>query len=545
MTSREKKEFTASESYYSFLKNFVTTKSEDARVFGKYYTDWKVAQNLTDLMVRNNAVLLQKKSLNVIDPFSGDGRLIVCLLRSLKKDNYSGEVTIHLWDIDQTALANATQSIEAEAFKLKIKVCIDAKECDSFVEYHNHISSYDICVTNPPWGLIKPLKALSRRCSDQEWDNYRLALQQYQSYFEEEFSQPSSKKRFGKFGANLGRAGVEVSTLITKKNGVCGIVSPASLLTDQVSFELRQKLYEVYGLSEISYYPAELKLYGSADVSSVTIIMRNELKSAPIVYSYKNDDEFVILQFDESDLSRFKKDGYVFPLVPKADNDFFIENTDSFQTVLQYCNDNELKFCREIDETKIAEKLKSEGDLPFAKGFMVTPYEYTQGGLFLNTEMVTPPNSVYKPKIVWRDVSRSSQKKRIKATLLPIPTIAGNSLGQIVSEIDSDKNIVILLGFINSFVFEYLARRLLSSNHVSSGVIKQLMIPSNFDKEELLFLTRQAILSKHTTPDLEAKIALAYGVHTEQFQKILSTFELSDTEFNNFMEAYLNANNNS
>lgn len=55
---------------------------------------------------------------------------------------------------------------------------------------------------------------------------------------------------------------VEVALRTIKFSGVCGIVSPASLFNDQVSGELRKWIFENYKVADITYYPAELKLYG-------------------------------------------------------------------------------------------------------------------------------------------------------------------------------------------------------------------------------------------------------------------------------------------
>ena len=150
---------------------------------------------------------------------------------------------------------------------------IDSRKTDAFVEYKNLEGTYDICVTNPPWGLLKPQKLFSKSNNEETLIGYRSVIEQYDLFMKNAFalSQPSSK--FGKWGTNLARCGTELALRLIKKTGICGIVSPASLLNDQISNKLRGWIFENYTVTNVSYYPAELKLYGSADISSITMVI--------------------------------------------------------------------------------------------------------------------------------------------------------------------------------------------------------------------------------------------------------------------------------
>ena len=92
---------------------------------------------------------------------------------------------------------------------------------------------------------------------------------------------------------------------------------------------------------------------------------------------------------------------------------------------------------------------------------MVDRYSFVGDGLFLNENIVQAPDSTNMYKIVWRDVSRDSQVRRIKATLLPPGYICGNSLGVIYGKEDALPYMKMLLAIMNSLIYEFQARSLL------------------------------------------------------------------------------------
>ena len=132
---------------------------------------------------------------------------------------------------------------------------------------------------------------------------------------------------------------------------------------------------------------------------------------------------------------------------------------------------------------------------------------------------------------MWRDVSRNSQKRRMKATILPPGYIAGNSLG-VISNMDESKNklLFLLLAIMNSMIFEFQARGQLVSNHVSSGVIKQLRIPRLAENEEILTKVDNQMAGQNEEWNIEVLIAKMYGLTKEQFMSVACRYNLSENE---------------
>ena len=79
------------------------------RVTGRFYTPAFIANQLVDAVLR--AWKPRKKTVKVIEPFCGDGRLVALLLKqsALTKPRRIWEVTI--WDCDQSALSAAKEKI--------------------------------------------------------------------------------------------------------------------------------------------------------------------------------------------------------------------------------------------------------------------------------------------------------------------------------------------------------------------------------------------------------------------------------------------------
>lgn len=147
-----------SEEYYQFVDAFTQTDFEDEKILGKFYTDFDIAGSMMRLLSKCYVCDTFSSELRVIDPFCGDGRLIISLLSELQDSGKlsSNHLFISIWDID----ANAA---------------------DAFVEYYAVRGKYDICVTNPPWSLLKPQKLFSKSNDEEAMVGYRNAIEQYDS----------------------------------------------------------------------------------------------------------------------------------------------------------------------------------------------------------------------------------------------------------------------------------------------------------------------------------------------------------------------------
>ena len=181
-----------------------------------------------------------------------------------------------------------------------------------------------------------------------------------------------------------------------------------------------------------------------------------------------------------------------------------------------------LSFTRELDETRVKEKLLPTGRIEFAKGYMVDRYSFTSDHLFLNEEIVVPPTSSFTSKIVWRDVSRDSQVRRIKATLLTSGFICGNSLGVVYGDEATLSSLKMLLAIMNSMIFEYQARSMLVSNHVSAGIVKQIRVPRPCVDMNIVELVDKQLAGQDVEDSIELAVAHLYNLSVNEYEIIVN-----------------------
>ena len=526
-----------SNNYYGCLNSFTQSEFETAKILGQFYTH----QNVADTMVENllESMDISGDCISVIDPFCGDGRLIVTLIQKLAIVAPSCRIEVTIWDVDEKGLEIAKQNIQNTAEQCNISVSIAAEATDSFARYYEKQYSYDVCITNPPWSILKPQKYFADQHDTEEQEVFNQAIASYDAYMKEEFhvSQPTSK--FGKWGTNLARCGTEVALKLIKPNGFCSIVSPASLLSDQVSERFRKWIFDNYSLSHINYYVAGAKLYGSADITSVTLLFKHSREESEIqVFSYDEHLHAKKHTISVAEYDYIGRNGYVFPFETGIG---IISTLISFEKLPALGNNLfGLKFCREIDETRIQERLVAEGKTVFVKGYMIDRYSYQPSPIqYANPEKCNIPDSTNFERIVWRDVSRNSQLRRVKATIIPPNTIAGNSLGVAYLESYDASKLRYILAIVNSIVFECQARSLLVTNHVSAGVMKKIHmpVPDQEIEKKVVPLVNQCLQGDNSAePYIESLIAINYGLSLEEFLDLSKSYYETEEAYTALLE---------
>lgn len=519
-----------SKPYYEQVHLIAESPDEQAKALGQFYTNSSVADKLAEGVA--SCLLKRGKILNeyaIVDPFCGDGRLITHFLKICSKLNmFTGvHFKVKICDVSEEAVQAAYNSIDAIAKELHINVDIEANRVDSYVYYKDVKNSYDICLTNPPWGLLKPLKKVTEHCSETEAATYKDTMRAYANYMASEFAIAKSTRNFGDLGINFARCGWIVALELLKKEGMCGIVSPASIFTDHISSEFRKWLFEHYNVFLVEYFPAEMKLYGKADISSITAIVEQGTTSEVAITKNLTNKCLATYQYSKSEWSYIKAKDYVLPLTLTNSMLRVLQRMESLETLDAFSRNNKLKFVRELDETRVTEKLKSTGTIRFLKGHMVSRYKVDVQELYLNQDVYPAPVSCSRPKLVWRDVSRSSQLRRMQATFIGGNTIAGNSLGVLSSENGNEMLLKCLLGILNSWVAEFFVRPQLVTNHISSGVLKTLKLPKVFCSNALLNMVEQQLHGKDVQSKIDAHVAKLYSLTKEEYVGILEEMEVS------------------
>ena len=475
-----------------------------------------------------------KQVVTLADPFVGDGRLICCFLEHFAPQLIHTSVIIYISDIDSSALDVAQRNIAEIAAKNLISCEIYAEHGDAFVSFQKLFNSIDCCLTNPPWLLLKPPKKnlFSSVAASAE---FLHALEKYEQAIKSVYTQSQPIKTFGRWGTNLARVGLELAFRLLKNDGVCAVVSPASFVSDQVSKPLRKWLFKNFTITDIDYYVPEAKLYGVADVASITLVGKKG-QYTHSVHIRKFDSKLKALDCDigEKEFDYVSRNDYVIPLEINSETFSILQGFEAFPQLKEHSEFTGLVTSREIDETRISEKLSRNGEYLFLKGYMVSRYNFSADTeKFINSDKVVIPPSAHKSRIVWRDVSRMSQARRIIATIVPPGLVAGNSLGVAYFPKDNDFMLKVLLGIMSSFVFEFQVRLLLTTNHVSAGILKLARIPNIPEQTASQIvaivdglLNQNPQDSTALQEELESTVALLYNLSPEQFSSLLSAFQL-------------------
>lgn len=498
-------------------------KSMLQRATGRFYTHDFIIKDLTSALLSDKCLLKNARSeLRIIDPFCGDGRLLIALIKQATSFSALRNIRwrVSAWDIEQEAVEAAKQSLEELASSLGLTIELDAVCKDTLLQSAEYYGHYDVVITNPPWEMLKPDQRETETLSTEKQQQYRDGLRSYDEQLAEylPFSQPS--KKFAGWGTNLSRCGLELSLNLISENGFCAIVLPSALLTDQVSIGLRKWMLEGNSLRRVFCYPAECRLFEKVDQPSVAIIsQKSPSHSVEVGVTRYNSDchpcEEEILTLGKNDLESLN---YCIPLdYPKAVTYRLLEWSTLPRIGDYEGKDKELLWLgRELDETGFTEFVSAQGDIPFIKGRTVDRFVLNSGEQFVSADLCSNLQSVHHKRIAWRDVSRRSQIRRMRATVIPSETVTGNSLHVCYFRDDNEDRLLALLGIFNSIPFEIQVRTRLGTGHVSLGVVRQIHIPRLEDGDTIRRLSGEVrkVQSGDKTAEisLEVMIAKMYGL---------------------------------
>lgn len=520
------------------------TKCLNTRLFGRFYTHELIGHQLAN-QVADALGKTKKRCIKVVEPFCGDGRLIVYLLEA-SANKLSGrkvEWEIELWDNDETALKLAEKSITSKAKELNFRVKLNIYHGNSFEKALRSYSCFDVCITNPPWETLKPDARELKHLSKSESDQYIEELRRQDAFLAKGYPLSRPAKKFSGWGTNLSRCGAEAALNLVNANGICAQVLPASILGDQSSEKIREFLFGEFTVSQVSFFAAETKLFEKVDQPSIFIVAQRggTTCGAPTITSHSKDLKESKIILSKEEWTAISSQQFRLPIHFGLQITGIINRLNYLPKFsdLEGASNDDLWAGRELDETGHQEfpTSKEKNHLPFIKGRMIerfgTPSSPTR---FVPREKVPKvPPSVKYSRLVWRDVARPNQKRRVHATIISPGWIAGNSLHVAHFRDDDAMKLKILLAIINSLVFEAQVRQFLATGHISLGAVRQARIPEfprGSEAKNLVSLVDQALQkTSSNSSQIEVAIARLYGLSKDEFELVINSFEkLTDDE---------------
>ena len=507
-----------------------------SRAMGRFYTHELIGKRLVHILLKTYQFNGYTK-IKLVDPFCGDGRLICWLLEEINYYKIPNDCIwyIELWDCDEVALNKAKQNVTNLAKGINLEIIVETVLGDTFKYAQEHFGKFDIVVTNPPWEVIKPDRRELKKLSEESVAKYIAHLKHHDQLLTKlyPFSQPLRK--FAGWGTNLARCGTEIALRLTASQGICGLVSPASLIADQVSSRLRHWIFREHSICDIAYYPAEAKLFDQVDQPSITLVASpgggNECFSTTLNTFDKKGKKQTQTPFSINWHS-LESTSFALPLqlgVNQMQLLFKLKHLPQFVD-LEGENPNNLWAGRELDETRHQSFLGNTGEYLFTKGRMIKRFGLAETpSKFVKRDGPRIPQSANYYRIAWRDVSRPNQKRRIHATLIPPKWVTGNSLHVAYFRDHDLERLKALLAIMNSLVFEFQVRAYLATAHISLGGVRKVNIPS-LDNCDLIIklskLTDESLDGNESSHiDLEIEVAKLYGLSQNEFELLLSSFK--------------------
>lgn len=507
------------------------------RATGRFYTSETIGRALARGVFTAWSPKQGHAVVTVIDPFCGDGRLVAWALEEASALGIEATAwRISLWDTDADAVAQAALRVREVCQRLRLSGEISTQVQDTFLSAPNRAERYDLCVTNPPWEVLKPDRRETSSMSAKDKRAYTDALRAKDRQLSGLYGHSVPTKRFSGWGLNLARCGVEVSLKLTAPGGVCGIVSPASLFADQTSQPLRKWLFSQAALHAVHHFPAEMKEFEGVDQPCANVILLRgaDAEVRPFLLDYRTPTEFERVDIPQDAWVKAREEGGVLPMQFGVS----LMALSAWVAELPLLGDLEgdgptdLWAGRELDETGYQEYLCDAGEFAFVKGKMVTRFALSdEPKRFVKATGPRVPSTARMLRLGWRDVARQSQKRRMHAALIPAGHVTGNSLSVAFFRDGDAHRLTALLAVFNSLVFEAQARMLLATAHVSLGAVRQVRVPTLDSPALVSDLVRLVARCApgddidEAAADLEARVAIAYGLNQTQMGIVLSAFD--------------------
>lgn len=522
------------------------------RATGRFYTGEPVGRQLAASLAE--VIIDTAKScgplVRVVDPFGGDGRLVAWFIESCVERGFTPRSWyVELWDLTDVGFQKASRRINALRQK-GLSIDFSTFVGDSFAEAMNRKQSFDVVITNPPWELLKPDRRELERLNGSR-AAYLQDMRTYDSWLATNYKLSQPRRKFAGWGTNLSRVGLELSLRLARREGALGVVMPASLLADDQSIELRKDLFTNHRLLSVAYYPAEAKLYGKADVASITLTVRVQARPANAITIGTAGRNLEMAMSDVLlDAEKLRTFGYVLPVAFGVEALRILTRLSSaLPTWADLEADKNCGFWagREVDETGSAKWLvELPADVtPFLKGRMIERLRIREKPTHgIGTPNWRSPPSVSFERIAWRDVSRPNQKRRVIATIVPAGWALGNSLGSAYFASSNSGALRALLGVMLSTVFEFQLRAHLATGHVSLSSLRKVVVPGFAALESDIAL--QEYVAKALLGDaiaeikMDAYVALrCYQLSIEDYQAVLDLFpKIGSAEKRLYLQAY-------
>lgn len=455
---------------------------------GSYYTPRSVVQSL----VKGNV----ERDSKVLDPCCGTGQFILAFSEYIKNPN-----NIYGFDIDEKAVDIAKinlllfyKDIDFEPQIYCTNSLLAGNSNDLFDVNHKYHNTFDFIATNPPWGAKYDKKTLVE--------------------IKNNFKEINSKESFSFF--------ICQSYRLLKKNGIMNFVLPESITNVKTHSDIREFILSKCSIQKIAILGKKFKNVFSS-VITMQIKKGTDIKSSIEVVN--KDNKYLIEQI------RFSKNRHsLFDIyVDQVDNDIFIKISKAGYVSLANQSDWALGIVTG-DNKKFITKGNGDGEKDIEniyKGSDIQPFSLKRTDNFIHFipehfQQVAPVEKYRTPeKLIYKFISSKlvfaydDQKSlTLNSANILIPKIPGYP-------------IKVVLGFLNSKLFNYYYQKKFNSIKILRGDIEQIPFPklTDINKTYISNLVDELIENSREMDILDNYIFELFNLNSSEKDHIVSYFD--------------------
>lgn len=552
---------------------------------GAFYTDFRLAQ-----FVAENCVPYLNTNSKVADLAAGSGILLAAVaeeyyrLHPATYDNWLSHC-VFAFDLSENALrgARAALSVHAKTVGLIKQMCSNWFVGDSLDSTIIDKNSFDIVVGNPPWGKVKlSLHEFVTRtglshlygASYSDYDKEQFLAERHSSHEYSKFLK-TKYTLLGNAEPDLYMAFLQKALTVLKKNGHLAYLVPAGLIRSKGTEALRRYLLK------------------NCHAISFTL-----LDNKPNFFTIDTRFKFVLVSCDHLDECKKPAQAFTLYCCKNAGScicngsgvTFPVEELETIRPDLTIpeCRNNEeknlfLKICsrgqawdrliqvdisREIDMTNDKPKFQKEnikGSIPVIEGRMVQAHRfgaktYISGDgrsakwlpcngkgdsqYYIKEELLSDAlrERVRKERAGYCDIAGQTNERAMMSAVIPANVVCGNKVPTIrFLGNNCEQQLFFWIGVTNSFVFDWLIRRVISTtinyfllfsipmpnisldHPLAQTIISATKALSKMNGEYYTSLEMQQLRA-----EIDVAVAKAYDVSFSELELILEDFPLLD-----------------
>ncbi len=554
---------------------------------GAFYTDYRLAEAL-----RHDCRAYIKRNIKVADFAAGTGILLVGIVQEYKnrfERNFNNWLSssLYAFDLSDVALRGATAAIISLVDDVNsiIKMREGWKVCDSLLDSEIEGLKFDIIVGNPPWGKIKISRHSYMKLSGSERtygeDYTEFDNDNYNS--EKEIVQLYSKRIKEKYDL-LGDAEPDMYMAFLQKAlssltqiGHLSLLVPAGLIRSKGTKELREHL--INQGKKLEYYLFDNKgRFFSIDSRFKFLIVSfdNKGKNARMKdFSFRrcgiDREEFDFgerIDFDIVGLSKIREDLTVPELSTIREKELYFKLYSNGECTSYESGEWKAEITREVDMTndkKDFHKNPGKGRIPVIEGRMVQQFRfgaksYVSGsGRSAVWEIcadkgnaqfyfpVTRCNEKLRSRLIVKrvgfcDIAGQTNERAMMCSIIPENVVCGNKVPTITFTDDPVGNRIYLwTGIANSFVFDWLIRRIISTtiNYFLLLSVPLPIIDVTSDEAKRIIRNVKKLSEmgseyygsnemERLRSEIEVDVAKAYGLDLEDMEVVMADFPILD-----------------